>query len=89
MYIPSLLSFPLLPHPTPLVITLGQTGLPVMFSHFPLTICFTPNSVYMSMLLSQFVPPSPSPTVTASPFSTRLISTIFLDSMYVCVCVNI
>ena len=55
----------------------------------PSSIYFTHDSVYTSMLLSQFVPPSPSPTVTASPFSTRLISTIFLDSMYVWVCVNI
>ena len=53
----------------------------------PSSIYFTHDSVYMSMLLSQLVPPSPSPTVTTSPFSTRLISTIFIDS--ICVCVNI
>ena len=51
----------------------------------PSSICFTHDSVYMSRLLSQLVPPSPSPTVTTSPFSTRLISTIFLDSIGVCV----
>ena len=34
----------------------------------------------MSVLLSQFVPTSPSPAVSTSPFSVRFISTIFLDS---------
>ena len=53
----------------------------------PSSIYFTHDSVYISMLLSQFAPPSPSPTMTTSPFSTRLISTIFLDSICVCVCV--
>ena len=38
---------------------------------------FTHDNVYMSMLLSQFVPPSPCPTVSTSPFYTRFISTIF------------
>ena len=35
--------------------------LPVQCSCFPLAICFTFGSVYMSMLLSYFIPPSPSP----------------------------
>ena len=42
---------------------------PVLFSNFPLAICFTYGNVYGSMLLSQYVSPSPSPTVSTSPFS--------------------
>ena len=46
----------------------------------------------MPMLFSQFVPPSPPLAVSASLFSVsliaalqiRLISTIFLDSTYIC-----
>ena len=33
----------------------------VWYSKFPLVICFTYGNVYVSVLLSQFVPPSPSP----------------------------
>ena len=66
----------------------GATRLRHDIATKPSSTYFTHDSVYMSMLLSQFTPPSPSPTATASPFSTRLISTIFLDSIYVCVCVN-
>ena len=33
----------------------------LLYSSFPLAICFTHGSVYMSMLLSQFAPPSPFP----------------------------
>ena len=36
------------------------------------------------MLLSQSVPPSPSPTMPTSLFSARFISTTFLDSIYMC-----
>ena len=42
---------------------------PVLFSNFPLAICFTYGNVYVSMPLSQYVSPSPSPTVSTSPFS--------------------
>ena len=47
----------------------------------------------MSMLLFQFVPPSPAPAVSMSLLSIsesyscpakRFISTIFLDSIYMC-----
>ena len=44
--------------------------LPVSYSKFPLAICFAYSNVYVSVLLSQFVPPSPSPTVSSSLFST-------------------
>ena len=39
---------------------------PVLYSSFPLVIYRTHASVYMSMLPSRFVPPSPSPTVPTS-----------------------
>ena len=59
---------------------------------FPLAICFTHGEVYVSMLLSQFVPPSPLPSASTGLFSVsaspllpcRVISTIFLDSTHMC-----
>ena len=39
------------------------------FSRFPLAFCFTHGSVYMSILISHFIPFSPSPTVSTCPFS--------------------
>ena len=56
----------LLPHSTPL----SCHRAPVLCSNFPLAICFTYGNVYVSVLLSQLIPPSPSPNLTASPFST-------------------
>ena len=41
-----------------------QAEFPVIYSIFPLAIYFTRGSVYMSMLLSQFVPLLLSPTVS-------------------------
>ena len=41
-------------------------------SKSPLAIYFTYGSVYVSMLLSQFTPPSPSRTGSASLFSTSM-----------------
>ena len=38
-----------------------RSELPVSYSKFPLAIYFTYSNVYVSMLLFQFVPPSPSP----------------------------
>ena len=38
-----------------------STELSSLYSSFPLAICFTHGSVYMSMQLSQFAPPSPFP----------------------------
>ena len=70
IYIASFLSFPPLLHNSPLqVITEHQAGLPVLYSSFPLASYFSHNSVYLSMLLSQFVLPSSSPTVSTTPFS--------------------
>ena len=64
-YVPSLLN--LIP-PLQVVIE-HQVELPVLHSNFPLTIFFTSGNVYVSILLSQFIPPSPSPTVSTSLFS--------------------
>ena len=56
-------------------------------------ICFTHGSVYMLMLLSPFIPLSPFPIVSTSPFSisassylpsNRFVNTIFIDSIYMC-----
>ena len=65
MFLPSWTSLPSCPS------RLSQsTGLSSL-SHgkFPLAICFTYSNVYVSMLLSQFIPLSPSPTVSTSLFS--------------------
>ena len=51
-------------------------GLPVSYSKFPLANYFTYGKVYVPMLLSQFVSPSPS-----SPLSTCLFT--------VCICISV
>ena len=83
---------PLPPHPIMLSqsIRLGS----LLYSSFPLDICFTHDGVYMSKLLSQYC--LPSPFLTVHKFSlllplrsfpaNRFISTIFLDSIYICKC---
>ena len=84
IYIPSFWSLlPLPPHPNPLCHH-GEPGWdPCVTQKLP-TIYFTRDSVYMSILLSQFVPLSPFPTVSTSSFSTKFIGIIFLDSIYMC-----
>ena len=71
---------------------------PVLNSNFPVTIYFQHGDIYISVLFSQFMPPSPSPAVSTvcslhlclySCPANRFISTIFLDSIYMCVYVNI
>lgn len=57
------------PIPPLWVITEHQAGLLVLSSDFPLVICFTHGSVYMSMLPSQFIQRSPSPAVSHHLFS--------------------
>ena len=49
-----------------------STGLKSLQSCFTLAIYFTQGSVHMSMLLSQFTPPSHSPTMSTSLFSTSV-----------------
>ena len=57
-------------HPIPSGHQEGQTGLPVLHSNFSPAVHPILDSVYMLMLLSSFIPLSPSPTVSTSPFST-------------------
>ena len=51
-------------------ITKHQAELPVSYSSFPLVIYFKYDRVYLSMILSQFILPSPSPAVSTCHFST-------------------
>ena len=63
-HISSLLRLPpTLPIPPLQVVTKHQADLPVLCGRFPLAICFTFGSVYMSMPLSHFVPAYPSPSL--------------------------
>ena len=58
-YVPSLLNLPPSPQIPPLQVTTEHWAeLPVLHSNFPLAVHVTHGSVYMSMLLSQFVPPA-------------------------------
>ena len=53
---------PILPIPPLQVVTKHRADLPVLCGCFPLAICFTFGSAYMSMPLSYFVPAYPSPS---------------------------
>ena len=69
-HISSLLSLPpTIPIPPLQVVTKHRADLLVQCSCFPLAIHFTFHSVYMSVLLSHFIPASPSPAVPSHPFS--------------------
>ena len=97
-HISSLLCLPpTLPIPPLQVVAKHGADLPVLCSCFPLAIYFTFGSVYMSMLLSHFVPayPSPSPcpqghSLRLRPYSCpapkfiRTIFFFFLDFIYMC-----
>ena len=61
---------PSLPIPPLQVVTKHPAVLHVLCSSFPLAIYFTFGGVYMSVLLSHFVPASAYPTVSSSLFST-------------------
>ena len=71
-----------MPHPVPplYVVTEHTVEFPVLYGNFQLAVYFTYGDVliYVSMLLSQFVPPSPSPAVSTNPFSmsTYLFSSV-------------
>ena len=43
-------------------------GFPAAYIKLPLAICFTYGNVYIPLLFSQIIPPSPSPTVYKSLF---------------------
>ena len=92
-YIPSLLDLPPAPILPIKVITEHCAEPPELYRRFPLAAYFTNGSVYVcayvSILLSQFVPPSPPPPCThirplyphlSSCPANRFICTIFLDS---------
>ena len=89
---------PTLPIPPLQVVTKHRADLPVLCSCFPLAIYFTFCSVYMSMLLSHFVPASPSPSLCPQVHSLRLclyscpaprfIRTIFFQIPYICVSIQ-
>ena len=64
IHIPSPLSLP-----APLGHHRVQAGLPVLYGNFSPAIYFTHRTVYVSMLLSPFVPLAPSHTVSTGPFS--------------------
>ena len=51
-------------YPTPL--GCHSFGFPASYSKFPLALYFTYVNLYVSTLLSQFIPPSPSPTESTS-----------------------
>ena len=57
------------PIPPLYVVTEHQVEFPMVISNFPLAICFTNGNVYISLLLSQFIPPSPAPAMSISLFS--------------------
>ena len=90
---PSLLTPPPSPpHPSRLSQSTGF-GFPASYSKLPLAICFTYGNVCVSLLFSQIIPLSFSPTVSKSLFfvsvssllsSHRVVSTVFLDSIYMC-----
>ena len=63
-HIPFLLCLPpTLPIPPLYMVTGYQADLPVLCSCFPLASCFTFGSVYVSVLLSHFIPAYPSPSL--------------------------
>ena len=57
----------LLPHPSGLSQSTGF-GCPTLYIKLALFICFTYDNVYVSMLFSQIIPLSPSPTESKSLF---------------------
>ena len=85
VYIPSLLSLPPAPHPTPL----GHHGAPgwaLCLTHsFPPAVCLTHGSVYMSRLLSQLAPPLfPALVHKSALCDPRRILSVTLDERRVC-----
>ena len=68
--IPSLLDLPLTPHPT--LLGHHRDELSALCSNLPLTMYFLHGRVYMSALLSWFIPLSSSHPVPTYPFSEPL-----------------
>ena len=63
---------PTLPIPPLSVVTKHRADLPVLCGCFPLAICFTFGSVYMSMPLSHFAPAYPSPSLCPQAHSLHM-----------------
>ena len=79
--VPSLLnSLPHPPHPASRL-TQHQVELSALYSNFPSPIHFTNGNVHTSMLLSQFTPPSPCPTMSVSLFNVS--ESLFLPCKWV------
>ena len=73
------------PHPSPWGHHRAPSWAPVLCGSFPLAICFTHRSKYMSMPLSQFFPPSPlTVPKSVSMSANRFISTTSVVSIYMC-----
>ena len=78
------------PQPTPLGQQRTWSWASVLYNSFLLVTCFAHGGVYMSIPVSQFIPPSPSlflPVSTCLFYSylgNRFICTIFLGSIYIC-----
>ena len=84
MYIcPLPLEPPPTPHPIPLLWLVPEycPGLVVLYRDFPLAICFIYDNAYVSMLVSRFIPPSSSPTV--SKVCSLCLHLYFLPCKYV------
>ena len=69
------------PYPTPLGHHRAQSWAPCVTQQLPTSMYFTCDNVHMLMLLSSFVPPSPSHSVSTSPFATS--SSPFLPRKWV------
>ena len=68
-YVPSSSNLRPCPIPTPLDCHRALGWAPCVIQQLPLVFCFTYGNTYVSMLLSQFVPPSSSPAMSKSLFS--------------------
>ena len=79
-YVPFLLNLPLTSHPS----RSSRSGFerPVSHSEFPGAIYFTYGNVYVSVLLSQCIPPSTSLTVTHTFFTVFFLPETVLASEY-------
>ena len=73
IYHPSLLSLVALRPSHPLGHHRASGWAPCVSWKLPTAVCFMHDTVYMSVLLSQLIPPSLSPTVTTSTFSMSVL----------------
>ena len=73
IYHPSLLSLVALWPSHPLGHHRASGWAPCVSRQLPTAVCFMHDTVYMSVLLSQLIPPSLSPTVTTSTFPMSVL----------------